>query len=50
MLVATLISAGNAFSRYGFSMSSNAMLEVQWYLYSAVFCCVPATPSCAMST
>lgn len=37
VLVATLISAGNAFSRYGFSMSSNAMLEVQWYLYSAVF-------------
>ena len=37
VLFATLISAGNALSRYGFSLSSNAMLEVQWYLYSAVF-------------
>lgn len=37
VLVVTLISAGNAVSRYGFSLSSNAMLEVQWYLYSAVF-------------
>jgi len=37
VLLATLISAGNAFSRYGFNLSSNAMLEVQWYLYSAVF-------------
>ena len=37
LLAATVISAGNAFSRYGFSLSSNAMLEVQWYLYSAVF-------------
>lgn len=37
LLAATVISAGNAVSRYGFSLSSNAMLEVQWYLYSAVF-------------
>lgn len=37
LLAATVISAGNAISRYGFSLSSNAMLEVQWYLYSAVF-------------
>ena len=37
VLVVTLISAGNAVSRYGFSLSSNAMLEVQWYLYAAVF-------------
>jgi len=37
VLVASLISAGNAFSRYGFNLSSNAMLEVQWYLFSAVF-------------
>ena len=37
LLAATLISAGNAISRYGFSLSSNAMLEVQWYLYSTVF-------------
>ena len=37
VLVASVISAGNAFSRYGFNLSSNAMLEVQWYLFSAVF-------------
>ncbi|MBT0960484.1 TRAP transporter small permease subunit [Denitromonas iodatirespirans] len=37
VLAASVISAGNAFSRYGFSLSSNAMLEVQWYLYAAVF-------------
>ena len=37
VLLASLISAGNAFSRYGFNLSSNAMLEVQWYLFSAVF-------------
>ncbi len=37
LLGAVVISAGNAISRYGFSLSSNAMLEVQWYLYSAVF-------------
>ena len=37
VLAASIISAGNAFSRYGFSLSSNAMLEVQWYLFAAVF-------------
>ena len=37
VLVASLISAGNAVSRYGFNLSSNAMLEVQWYLFAAVF-------------
>ena len=37
VLLASLISAGNAISRYGFNLSSNAMLEVQWYLFSAVF-------------
>lgn len=37
VLAASLISAGNAVSRYGFNLSSNAMLEVQWYLFSAVF-------------
>ena len=37
LLAAVIISAGNAVSRYAFSASSNAMLEVQWYLYSAVF-------------
>jgi TRAP-type mannitol/chloroaromatic compound transport system permease small subunit len=37
VLVVTLISAANAVSRYGFNMSSNAWLEIQWYLFSAIF-------------
>jgi TRAP-type mannitol/chloroaromatic compound transport system permease small subunit len=37
VLVCVLISAGNAVARYGFSLSSNAFLEIQWYLYSAVY-------------
>ena len=37
ILVAVLISAGNAVTRYSLDMSSNAWLEVQWYLFSAVF-------------
>ncbi|WP_319519121.1 TRAP transporter small permease subunit [uncultured Martelella sp.] len=37
LLVAVLVSAGNAVSRKLFSLSSNAMLELQWYLYGAVF-------------
>jgi len=37
VLVAVLISAGNALIRYVFDASSNAWLEVQWYLFSAVF-------------
>ncbi len=32
-----LISAGNAIVRKAFDMSSNAWLEMQWYLFSAVF-------------
>jgi len=32
-----LISAGNAIVRKLFNMSSNAFLETQWYLFSAVF-------------
>lgn len=39
VLATILISAGNAVSRYGFSSSSNAWLEIQWYLYAAVFLC-----------
>ena len=35
VLLACGISAGNAFIRYGFSYSSNAWLEVQWYLFGA---------------
>jgi len=37
ILVAVLVSAGNAAIRYTFNMSSNAWLEIQWYLFSAVF-------------
>ena len=37
VLVATLISAGNALIRYAFGASSNAWLEIQWYLFGAVF-------------
>lgn len=37
ILVAVLVSAGNATMRYTFDMSSNAWLELQWYLFSAVF-------------
>lgn len=37
ILAATLISAGNAIVRKAFSTSSNALLEVQWYLFAAVF-------------
>ena len=32
-----LISAGNALARYAFNASSNAWLEIQWYLFAAVF-------------
>lgn len=35
VLFACVISAGNAFVRYGVSYSSNAWLEVQWYLFGA---------------
>jgi TRAP-type mannitol/chloroaromatic compound transport system permease small subunit len=37
ILVMVLISAGNAGVRYAFNRSSNAWLEIQWYLFSAVF-------------
>ena len=37
VLVAVLLSAGNAIIRKVFNMSSNAFLEAQWYLFSAVF-------------
>jgi len=37
VLVAVLVSAGNATIRKTFDISSNAWLELQWYLYSAVF-------------
>jgi TRAP-type mannitol/chloroaromatic compound transport system permease small subunit len=36
ILLSCLISAGNAFSRYAFSLSSNAWLEIQWYMFGAL--------------
>ncbi len=37
VLAAVLISAANAIVRKVFNMSSNSFLEIQWYLFSAVF-------------
>lgn len=37
VLVMVLISATNATIRKAFNMSSNAFLEIQWYLFSAIF-------------
>src|SRR2546430_8349661 len=37
ILAAVIVSAGNASVRYAFDMSSNGWLELQWYLFSAVF-------------
>ena len=36
VLLACLISAANAMSRYAFDLSSNAWLEIQWYLFAAI--------------
>lgn len=37
VLAMTLVSSGNAAFRYMFNLSSNAWLELQWYLFAAVF-------------
>ena len=37
LLAAVIICAGNALVRYIFNYSSNAWLEIQWYLYAAMF-------------
>ena len=37
ILLAILVSAGNAIIRKSFNMSSNAWLELQWYLFGAAF-------------
>jgi TRAP-type mannitol/chloroaromatic compound transport system permease small subunit len=37
VLAAVVISAGNAILRKAFDIGSNASLEIQWYLFSAVF-------------
>lgn len=37
VLLTVLISAGNAIVRKAFNTSSNAYLEIQWYLFAATF-------------
>src|SRR5262245_49453335 len=37
VLIMVLISAGNATTRYALNIASNAWLELQWYLFAAVF-------------
>lgn len=37
VLAAVLVSSVNAMMRYTFNLSSNAWLELQWYLFAAVF-------------
>ncbi|WP_298368687.1 TRAP transporter small permease subunit [Azospirillum sp.] len=37
VLVAVVVSSGNAVVRYTFNNSSNAWLELQWYLFAAIF-------------
>jgi TRAP-type mannitol/chloroaromatic compound transport system permease small subunit len=37
VLIAVLISAANAIVRKAFNFSSNAYLEIQWYLFATVF-------------
>lgn len=44
ILLAVIVSAGNASVRKAFDLSSNAWLELQWILFSAVFLlCAPWT-------
>ena len=44
VLIMTLISAANASYRFVFNDSSNGLLEIQWYLFAAVFLlCSPYT-------
>lgn len=37
VLAAVLVSAGNAVVRKAFDVSSNALLEMQWYMFAALF-------------
>ena len=37
VLIVVLISAGNAIMRYTIHYSSNALLEIQWYLFGLIF-------------
>lgn len=44
VLIMTIISAGNAVVRFAFNYSSNGLLEIQWYLFAAIFLlCSPYT-------
>jgi TRAP-type mannitol/chloroaromatic compound transport system permease small subunit len=44
VLIMAVISAGNASYRFVFNDSSNGLLEIQWYLFAAVFLlCSPYT-------
>jgi TRAP-type mannitol/chloroaromatic compound transport system permease small subunit len=36
VLAACVVSAGNALVRYAFSSSSNAWLEIQWYMFAGM--------------
>ncbi len=36
VLIACVVSAGNALMRYGVSLSSKAWLEIQWYLFAGI--------------
>lgn len=47
IFAAVLVSTVNALIRYGFSISSNAWLELQWYLFAGTFLlCAPWTLKC----
>ena len=37
VLIMTVISAGNAVVRFTVNYSSNGLLEIQWYLFAAIF-------------
>ena len=37
LLASVLICTGNALIRYTFNISSNGWLEIQWYLFAAIF-------------
>jgi TRAP-type mannitol/chloroaromatic compound transport system permease small subunit len=37
VLVVVLVSSGNAVMRYTINYSSNALLEIQWYLFGMIF-------------
>ena len=46
VLVMTIISSANAIVRFTINFSSNGLLEIQWYLFAAIFLlCSPYTLS-----